>query len=73
MLALVSGSRTGRGTVSAKSSESPNQDDRLRQVESAIDALRATVAGLEREIGLVRADLERLRVEAQRAAGTKLP
>lgn len=59
--------------MSAKSSENPNQDDRLRQAESAIDALRTAVSGLEREIGLVRADLERLRVEAQRAAGTKLP
>lgn len=59
--------------MSEKPSESSSQDDRLRQAESAIDALRAAVTGLEREIGLVRADLERLRVEAQRAAGTKLP
>lgn len=59
--------------MSAKPSDNPNQDDRLRQAESAIEALRAAMAGLEREIGMVRADLERLRVEAERAAGTKLP
>lgn len=59
--------------MSAKPTESSNQDDRLRQAESAIDALRTAVANLEREISLIRADLERLRVEAERAAGTKLP
>jgi hypothetical protein len=46
---------------------------RLRNAEAAIDALRATMSGLEREIALLRADLERLRQESQKAAGTKLP
>jgi hypothetical protein len=46
---------------------------RLRNAEAAIDVLRTTTKGLEREIALMRADLERLRQEAEKAAGSKLP
>jgi multidrug resistance efflux pump len=48
-------------------------EQRLRNAEAAIDTLRATTSGLEREIALMRADLERLRQECERAAGSKLP
>ena len=48
-------------------------ENRLRNAEAAVEALRATVANNEREIALMRADLERLRVESERAAGVKLP
>lgn len=55
--------------------ENPNTslENRVRNAEAAIEALRTTVADLEREIGLVRADLERLRIESERAVGTRLP
>ena len=46
---------------------------RLRNAEADIDTLRATISGLEREIALMRADLERLRQESGKAAGSKLP
>jgi multidrug resistance efflux pump len=46
---------------------------RLRNAEAAIDVLRTTTKDLEREIALMRADLERLRQEAEKAAGSKLP
>jgi hypothetical protein len=32
-----------------------------------------TTSGLERQISLIRADLERLRQESEKAAGSKLP
>jgi hypothetical protein len=48
-------------------------EQRLRNAEAAINALRATTNGLEREIALMRADLERLRLESEKAAGSKLP
>jgi len=46
--------------------------ERLRNAEAAIETLRVTISGIEREVGIIRADLERLRVEAERAAGAKL-
>jgi len=45
---------------------------RLRNAEAAIDTLRATTSNLEREVALMRADLERLRQESEKAAGSKL-
>ena len=48
-------------------------EQRLRNAEADIDTLRATTSGLEREIALMRADLERLREESEKAAGSKLP
>jgi multidrug resistance efflux pump len=48
-------------------------EQRLRNAEAAIDTLRATTSGLEREIALMRADLERLRQESEKASGSKLP
>jgi hypothetical protein len=48
-------------------------EHRVRDTESAVEALRATVTGLEREVAMVRADLERLRQESERAAGSKMP
>jgi multidrug resistance efflux pump len=48
-------------------------EQRLRNAEADIDTLRATTSGLEREIALMRADLERLRLESEKAAGSKLP
>jgi hypothetical protein len=48
-------------------------EQRLRNAEAAIDTLRAATSGLEREIALMRADLERLRQESEKAAGSKLP
>jgi uncharacterized coiled-coil protein SlyX len=48
-------------------------ETRVGETEAAIEALRTAIAGLEREIGLLRADLERLRVESERAVGAKLP
>jgi multidrug resistance efflux pump len=48
-------------------------EQRLRNAEADIDTLRATTSGLEREIALMRADLERLRRESEKAAGSKLP
>lgn len=46
---------------------------RVRDTEAAVAGLRATVTGLERELAIVRADLERLRQESERAAGSKMP
>lgn len=51
----------------------PDLEKRLREAEAAIEALRAAVALNEREIATVRADLERLRAETERATGVKLP
>ena len=48
-------------------------EQRLRNAEAAIDMLRDTTSGLEREIALMRADLERLRQESAKASGSKLP
>jgi hypothetical protein len=48
-------------------------EQRLRSAEAAIDTLRARTSGLEREVALMRADLERLRQESEKAAGAKLP
>jgi len=48
-------------------------EQRLRNAEAAVDALRATTSNLEREVALMRADLERLRQESEKAAGSKLP
>jgi len=49
------------------------REPRLRNAEAAIDTLRATTSNLEREVALMRADLERLRQESEKAAGSKLP
>jgi hypothetical protein len=46
-------------------------EQRLRNAEAAIDMLRDTTS--EREIALMRADLERLRQESEKASGSKLP
>jgi len=46
-------------------------EQRLRNAEGAIDMLRDTTS--EREIALMRADLERLRQESEKASGSKLP
>jgi hypothetical protein len=46
---------------------------RVRDTESAVEALRATVTGLEREVAMARADLERLRQESERATGSRMP
>jgi hypothetical protein len=48
-------------------------EGRLRNAEAAIDELRTTVSGLQREVALTRADLERLRQETEKASGSKLP
>jgi hypothetical protein len=48
-------------------------EGRLRNAEAAIDELRTTVSGLQREVALTRADLERLRQESEKASGSKLP
>jgi uncharacterized small protein (DUF1192 family) len=48
-------------------------EGRERHVETDLEALRVTVASMEREIGILRADLERLRIETERAAGSRLP
>jgi multidrug resistance efflux pump len=48
-------------------------EQRLRNAEAAIETLRATNRNLEREVALMRADLERLRQETEKAAGSKLP
>ena len=45
-------------------------EQRLRNAEAAIDMLRDTTS--EREIALMRADLERLRQESEKASGSKL-
>jgi hypothetical protein len=59
-------------TARAESTES-GTEQRLRNAEAAIDTLRATTSGLEREVALMRADLERFRQESKKAAGAKLP
>jgi hypothetical protein len=51
----------------------PGMEQRLRNAEAAIETLRATNRNLEREVALMRADLERLRQETEKAAGSKLP
>jgi hypothetical protein len=74
------GERASSPPQSAQPSESARAEiadsgteQRLRNAEAAIDTLRATTSGLEREIVLMRADLERLRQESEKAAGSKLP
>lgn len=61
-----------RETARAESADS-GAEQRLRNAEAAIETLRATTSGLEREVALTRADLERLRQESEKAAGAKLP
>jgi hypothetical protein len=51
----------------------PGTEQRLRNAEAAIEMLRATAADLEREIAVMRADLERFRRESEKAAGSRLP
>ena len=58
--------------VGAESAAS-GTEQRLRNAEAAIDTLRVTTSSLEREIAVMRADLERLRQESEKAAGSKLP
>jgi len=48
-------------------------EQRLRKAEAEIDSLRGTTSNLEREVAVMRADLERLRLESEKAAGSKLP
>lgn len=48
-------------------------EHRVGKVEVAVEALRAAVSAMEREIGVIRADLERLRLESERAVGTRMP
>ncbi|MGH8636075.1 MAG: hypothetical protein ACREUZ_02965 [Burkholderiales bacterium] len=48
-------------------------EHRVRDSEAAVERLRATVTGLQREVAMVRADLERLRQESEKAAGSKMP
>jgi hypothetical protein len=65
--------RTGTASENAREIADSGTEQRLRDAEAAIDALRATMSGLEREIALLRGDLERLRQESEKAAGSKLP
>jgi hypothetical protein len=46
---------------------------RLQNTEKALDELRELVTKVEREVVLLRADLERLRIETEQAVGAKLP
>ena len=65
---------TGTDPESAGSRRSDSGiKQRLGDAEAAIDALRATTSALEREIAVLRVDLERLRRESEKAAGSKLP
>lgn len=48
-------------------------EQRMRNAEAALDMLRATTSNLEREVAMIRADLERLRQESERAAGSRMP
>jgi predicted RNase H-like nuclease (RuvC/YqgF family) len=66
--ASAESSETARAESAASGTE-----QRLRNAEAAIDTLRTTTSGLEREIALMRADLERLRQESEKAAGSRLP
>ena len=47
--------------------------ERLRDAEAELDDLRTAPETLEREVAVMRADLERLRLESERAAGSRLP
>ena len=47
--------------------------ERLRDAEAELDELRTATETLEREVAVMRADLERLRLESERAAGSRLP
>jgi len=47
--------------------------ERLRDAEAELGELRSTTENLEREVAVMRADLERLRFESERAAGSRLP
>ena len=63
-------------TEEAKKAPSGSESDlehRVRDAEAAVDTLRATTSSLEREVSEIRADLERLRQESERAAGSKMP
>jgi hypothetical protein len=46
---------------------------RLQNVEAELVALREMTNDHAREIALMRADLERLRQESEKAAGSKMP
>lgn len=48
-------------------------EERVRKSEQTVEELRATIDKIEREVVLLRADFERLRVETQQAVGAKLP
>lgn len=48
-------------------------DERVRTTEQTIDELRGMLHKMERELVVLRADFERLRVETQQATGAKLP
>ena len=47
--------------------------ERLRDAEAELDELRSATEYLEREVAVMRADLERLRLESERASGSRLP
>jgi len=57
----------------AAESTDSGTEQRLRNAEAAIETLRTTTRSLEREVAVMRADLERLRQESEKAAGSKLP
>jgi hypothetical protein len=59
-------------SVRAETADSETEQ-RLRRAEASIHRLRATARSLQREIALMRADLERLRQESEKAAGSRLP
>lgn len=46
---------------------------RVQSAERALSDLRAALDKVEREVVLLRADFERLRLETQQAVGAKLP
>ncbi len=65
-------------TPASSGSERPQNsgDESTRQPRGGgaeLEALRAAVSNLEREVAMIRADLERLRQESERAGGSKLP
>lgn len=56
-----------------KPNDRKTADTRANDTGPTLDELRSAVIKLEREVVLLRADLERLRVETQQAVGAKLP
>jgi hypothetical protein len=62
--------------VEARRPGAPNrteqQDSPASALERTVETLRGTVASLEREVGVLRADLERYRVEMEKAAGARI-